>query len=508
MNQLNVTQTKVNSAGASAVFPEASADFPRHIGILNDYVRVPYANGSSFASQFLYREFSARGHEVTIIGAADPDAASNELPDSCVCLTSLPLRNHPGVHLALPTPRGLQELANQKLDITLGQTCSELLEAGVWLRAKHRVPTIAVNTVHLPSVYNVILPDSLYQVKAVKGIFAKVVSQVERYQAGVYNKGDGLIVLSDGLKHYWQDRGVTVPIHVIPRSVDPSIFDRGYEHDPFPAEAKRGSRLLVVCRMTREKEVARLLELFARLIVPAMPDATLTLVGDGPDYDAFVQLAEKLDVASRTFFLGERPLQQIPGFYRHADLFVYTSLSETYGQVVSEALWCGLPVVALADGMGVSQQVADGETGILVDPKSGERAANWRFAKAVITLLRDRNRRQQMSERAMKLVRERAAPERCIGRYYDAFDVARQHLAETPSNKVVEMARAAQALTRWMTVHLELAGLGLLRKPAKINRNGTKQPVWERPPQGTSLLESVIPPRGGDSVALSTSSSA
>ncbi|HEU5073206.1 MAG TPA: glycosyltransferase [Polyangiaceae bacterium] len=501
MNQLNVTETKVNSAGISA-------DFPKHIGILNDYVRVPYANGSSFASQFLYREFSARGHEVTIVGADDPDTASNELPESYVCLKSLPLRNHPGVRVAFPTPRGLQELADKKLDLILGQTCTELLEAGIWLRAKQRVPAIAVNTVHLPSVYNVVLPDSLYQVKAVQAVFEKMIAQVERYQAGLFNRGDGLIVLSEGLKHYWTERGVTVPIHVIPRSVDPSIFDRGYDHDPFPAEAKRGSRLLVVCRMTREKEVARLLDLFARLIVPAMPDATLTLVGDGPDYDAFVQLAEKLDVASRTFFLGERPLQQIPGFYRHADLFVYTSLSETYGQVVSEALWCGLPAVALADGMGVSQQIVDGETGVLVDPTAGERAANWRFAKAVITLLRDRNRRQQMSERATQIVRERAAPERCIARYYEAFDVARQHLADSSSSKITDMARGAQAVATWTAVHLELAALGLLRKPAKINRNGTKQPVWEQPPEGTSLLESAIPPRGADSRALGNTSSA
>jgi len=311
-------------------------------------------------------------------------------------------------------------------------------------------------------------------------------------------------VLSEGLKHYWEDRGVRVPIHVIPRSVDPGIFDRGYEHDPFPAEAKRGTRLLVVCRMTREKEVARLLEIFARLIVPAMPDATLTLVGDGPDYDAFVELAERLNVASRTFFLGERPLQQIPGFYRHADLFVYTSLSETYGQVVSEALWCGLPVVALADGMGVSQQIVDGETGILVDPKAGERPANWRFAKAVITLLRDRNRRQQMAERAAATVRDRAAPERCIERYYEAFDVARQHLADSPTNKFTQMLRSTQAVTRWMTIHLELFGLGLLRKPAKINRHSTKQPVWEQPPEGTSLIESMMATRVSDFGTSST----
>ena len=44
----------------------------RHIGLLNDYVRIPYANGSSFATQFLYREFRAHGHDVTVVGPTDP----------------------------------------------------------------------------------------------------------------------------------------------------------------------------------------------------------------------------------------------------------------------------------------------------------------------------------------------------------------------------------------------------------------------------------------------------
>jgi glycosyltransferase involved in cell wall biosynthesis len=336
-----------------------------------------------------------------------------------------------------------------------------------------------------------------------------LIRRIERHQALVYNQGDGLIVLSNGLKHYWETRGVRVPIHVIPRSVDPTVFKRGFDHDPFPKEAKPGTRLLVVCRMTREKEVARLLEIFARLILPAIPDATLTLVGDGPDYDSFVELAQRLDIASRTFFLGERPLQQIPGFYRHADLFVYTSLSETYGQVISEALWCGLPVVALADGMGVSQQVSDGETGILVDPHTGERATNWRFAKAVITLIRNRVRRQHMSERAQTLVQARSNPDHCIERYYNAFSEARRHLKQNPLSPWAAYSRRTQAIARWTTVHLELAGLGLLRKPATVNRHGTKQPLWEHPPHGTPCLAgalSSVPEVIADT--LTTSSSA
>ncbi|HEX4352286.1 MAG TPA: hypothetical protein VHZ95_05215, partial [Polyangiales bacterium] len=48
-----------------SIRPQAQRpELPKRIGILNDYVRVPYANGSSFASQFLFREFGARGHIV------------------------------------------------------------------------------------------------------------------------------------------------------------------------------------------------------------------------------------------------------------------------------------------------------------------------------------------------------------------------------------------------------------------------------------------------------------
>src|SRR5438445_5313530 len=75
-------------------------EWPKRIGILNDYVRIPYANGSSFASQFLYREFRKRGHRVTVIGPDDPTAKPADMPERAVSFVSLPLRNHPGVHLA------------------------------------------------------------------------------------------------------------------------------------------------------------------------------------------------------------------------------------------------------------------------------------------------------------------------------------------------------------------------------------------------------------------------
>jgi 1,2-diacylglycerol 3-alpha-glucosyltransferase len=491
MSQMHLPETPAGDHVTRTDDGPRLADWPQHIAILNDYVRVPYANGSSYASQFLYREFSRRGHDVTVVGPRDPAARDWELPRRHLSLPSVPLRTHPGVFVPFPTRAALRSAAEQRFDIMLGQTGSELMELGVWLRATQRVPLLCVNTIHLPSVYNVLIPDQLNGNALVHSIFDKgLIPFVERTSADVYNRSDGLIVLSAGLKDYWRERGVRVPIHVIPRSVEPKIFSAPAGEDPFPAQARRGLRLLVVCRHTREKGVQRLLEIFARLIAPAAPDATLTLVGDGPDHDAFRASVEQLGIADRTFFPGEQALTQIPTWYRYADLFVYTSLSETYGQVVSEALWCGLPVVAFADGMGVSQQITHGNDGVLVEPGPDERTANWRFAKEVLTLLRHPFRLRAMAECAVRDTRQRCSPGRAVARYYEAFDHAREHCAAQSDQH--DGLRRALPLARWAGIHGIVAAMGCVRRPAETRDRG-KPPVWDVP-LGDELARNSEPP--------------
>lgn len=460
--------------------PFRQCSWLRHIGLINDYVRIPYANGSSFASQFLYREFRARGHEVTVVGPRDPNARSAELPQSHVSLPSLPLRAHPGVYLPLPTRRGLSEIAARRFDLMLGQASSELLDLGVYMRLTQHLPFLCVNTLHLPSAYNVLLPDALLENDAANRLFVeRFVPWAEQQTAKVYNQTDGIIVLSQGLLSYWRSRGVTVPIHVIPRSVDPGIFDRPAGDDPYDPRAARGSRLLCVCRHTREKNLTRLLSVFARHIAPAVPDATLTLVGDGPDHDTFKAQAQALGIAERTFFPGEHSLTEVPRFYRHGDVFVYASLSETYGQVVSEATWCGLPAVAFSDDKGVSHQLEHGVTGLLVQPGPDEAEADREFAAHTVELLKNEIYRRTLARRAQQTTHDRGHPERAIARYYEAFEVAREHCHQTVEERLSSTAAAYQCLARWAVVQTTLAALGCLRPPATVNRHGRMPPAWE-----------------------------
>lgn len=449
------------------------------MAILNDYVRIPYANGSSFASQFLHREFARRGQEVTVIGPRDPQARPDQLPPRRILLPSLPLRNHPGVYMPFPSQDSFREAAARRFDMVLGQSNHDLCDLGVWLRFKHDVPFLCVNTLHLPSVYGVVLPERLRQSRVTNALFSeRLMPWLEHHCAEVYNLTDGLIVLARGLVDYWRARGVTVPIHVIPRAVAPHIFDVPAGDDPFPAAAPRGGRLLVVCRHSREKNVERLLRLFARHVAPRCPLASLTLVGDGPDHDDFRALARELGLGERAQFVGEVPITAVPRWYRHADVFVYTSLSETYGQVVSEALWCGLPAVGFDDRMGVAQQIRDGRDGFLVPPGPDEDVADELFAARAARLLEDPDERRAMSEEAARYTRERADPERSVARYYAAFAEAREHCRSTVGARRRQGLNTPRLISRWLAVHGAVVGLGAIRPPALLNRNGGEQPAW------------------------------
>ena len=72
-----------HAPGAPAVSPFAALAArhgrPLRVAILSDFTRIPYANGAVFQTRFLYQELRRCGHEVTVIGAEDPDAKPEEL---------------------------------------------------------------------------------------------------------------------------------------------------------------------------------------------------------------------------------------------------------------------------------------------------------------------------------------------------------------------------------------------------------------------------------------------
>lgn len=412
------------------------------VGILSQFPSPAVQSGPAIHTRFLHDGLVRRGHRVTMMGPDTGTLAPVEGSQDFL-FPSFGYPTHPNVKVSMPgSPRGLFT-KRPDVDVIHGQANCHMMHYGVWARQMWGIPYLNTHIIHLPTHSHFILSDRLFQADQVREFLRERAYDMERnFAEHVYNQSDAFIVQSRHMVKYWRERGVTVPIEVVGRPINPDIFSRPSGVDPFPARFKAGRRLLVVCRHDREKSLDQLIDIFAREIAPRSKDVTLTLVGDGHDHLNLVQQALATPYADRIHFSGEVSHRALVDWYAHADLFVYTSVSETFGNVVNEALWCGVPVVAFDDRMGVAGQVVDRVNGALVDPHAEDAAA--RFATTTLALLRNPAVRQQLGGEAANLARRTAHPDVVLGRFEQIYRDAVKHRKETLPVPLEKRSRLAQ----------------------------------------------------------------
>ncbi len=183
-------------------------------------------------------------------------------------------------------------------------------------------------------------------------------------------------------------------IHVIPM---------GIEVDDTKKVANDTLQLLFVGRIARVRRIELLIQAAEKLTFPFH----LTIVGGEEKTSSVTRsgylkelkdLAQKLNLNSKISFTGRKTQEELKEYYRMADIFVYPSKYENFGQPLLEAGAHGLPIVATP--VGVARDIIiDGETGYLTsdDPKA---------MSDRIHLLQDNKLRQQMGTQIKNLIRE------------------------------------------------------------------------------------------------------
>ncbi len=118
---------------------------------------------------------------------------------------------------------------------------------------------------------------------------------------------------------------------------------------------------LMVGRVCGEKNCPAVLD----LAMDGSLKGTVVVVGDGPDAAAYQQkYSAKNGCVTPVEFLGWKKGEALEAVYRTADVFVFPSLTDTFGQVMVEAMASGLPVAAFPT-IGPIDVVKDGVTGAL-----------------------------------------------------------------------------------------------------------------------------------------------
>ncbi len=190
-------------------------------------------------------------------------------------------------------------------------------------------------------------------------------------------------------------RALGVPVERIgrwERGVDVSRFDPALrEPRSLPGELN----VLYAGRLTTEKGVSLLADAFLAARA-ADPRLHLVLAGGGPEEAALREL-----LGAHATFLGWLEGEKLARAYASADIFLFASRTDTFGQVVIEAQASGLPVVAVAEG-GPLSLIEDGRTGRLCPPEAEALAA------AVGELARFPALRGRLADEALASVRERS----------------------------------------------------------------------------------------------------
>jgi glycosyltransferase involved in cell wall biosynthesis/predicted metal-dependent phosphoesterase TrpH len=170
---------------------------------------------------------------------------------------------------------------------------------------------------------------------------------------------------------------------------------RGVDLDRFRPELRvpdllPGALTVLYCgRLSKEKGVELLADAF--LAAHARdPHLHLVLAGGGPEEPA---VRERL--GDHTSFLGWLEGEDLARAYASADVFLFASQTDTYGQVIVEAQASGLPVVAVAEG-GPASLIEHGETGLLA-PADPQALADQLLRVTADPLLRERIRRTALS---------------------------------------------------------------------------------------------------------------
>ena len=226
-------------------------------------------------------------------------------------------------------------------------------------------------------------------------------SMAWRYMHWFYGQLDTVFVNSEEYRQSWIQRGFDpAKLKILPRGLDTELFHPARREPAFFEKfgACNGEvRLLYVGRISREKDLDLLAAAYRRLRHEDLP-VQLFIVGHGPYSEAF---AKSLPEA---IFTGYLTGDELATAYASADIFVFPSTTDTFGNVILEAQACGVPVV-VSDSGGPKELVEDKTNGLITKSHDVED-----FACAIRALVTNPALRERMGKSARSSVIDRSWP--------------------------------------------------------------------------------------------------
>jgi glycosyltransferase involved in cell wall biosynthesis/predicted metal-dependent phosphoesterase TrpH len=373
--------------------------------------------GSTHGVTRTIEEIRARGvagYEIEVVGT-DP-----EVDRRLSAVAEIDVPYYPGLQIGVPSlPAAVQTLADGAFDAIHVCSPGPVGVAGVLLARALGLPLIGSYHTELTAYADLRSgrPELAGAMALAVGAFYRACDIVLSPSAASDAALAGIGVPAERTMRW--DRGVDTA------RFDPSLRDPGLFDPPHAGEG--AVNVLYSGRITREKGAELLADAFT-LARTREPRLHLVLAGGGPEQE---RLRERVGDGHATF-LGWLSGSELARAYASADLFLFPSATDTFGQVILEAQASGLPVIAVAEGGPVSL-IEHRVSGLLCEARAGA------LAEAVLELAGSPLLGERLSAAGLAAVSTRTW-ERALERLGEGY--ARVLSPEAPAH-TAEVPRAA-----------------------------------------------------------------
>ncbi len=341
---------------------------------------LPHVGGVARAVQTLLEDQRRARHRVLVVAPEFAEgSAPRRIERSVERIPAITHFNDSDFSVRLPIAAALSDrLANFRADLLHAHHPFLLGDTALREAASRQVPIVFTHHT-LYERYTHYLP---FNSDAIQGFAAELAT---RYA----NRCNAVIAPSASVRDLIIDRGVTVPVYVVPTGIDTRQLAGGQgararQRWGIPSEAPLMGHL---GRLAAEKNLEFLAEAMATALAER-EEAWALIVGDGPARSTMEErfAAAGETVQRRVVFTGKLTGARLHDACAAMNVFAFASQTETQGLVLAEAMAAGSPVIAL-DASGAREVVEDGRNGRLLPADAN--ASN--MARALSEALADRD---------------------------------------------------------------------------------------------------------------------
>jgi len=370
----------------------------------NNYLPNPYGVSGSIES--FRKQFEKHGHTVYIFAPNYKDYQDENL--NVFRYPALDIQYKIRFPLAIPYSRKMDKIIdNLKFDIIHSQHPDLLgTAAKKWAKEKNVPLVFTWHTLYDQYTHFVpLIPEKLAN--------KIVINQAVKYA----NRANQVIVPTPGVKEIIQSWGVlNKNIEAISTGIEEEFYqnpDRNKIRNKFDIKDNE-ILLLLVSRLTQEKNIEFLFNSIIK-VLKNNKNTKFLIAGDGYLLLKLKKIARENNLEDKIFFAGIVKKEKIKNYYSAGDIFVYASKSETQGMIVSEAMYCGLPIVAV-NATGICDLVQNNVNGFLAQESEVE------FASSVEKLIKDSELGKKFSEASKRIARENFTDQICAEKMLEVYE--------------------------------------------------------------------------------------